>query len=74
MHALLVQPWIVDFAADCGMKYVNLTTRHHDSFCLWDTRETTFNVVNTRNQYVSMIGGFLWRLTEPALKRLEFRC
>ncbi len=30
-----------------------------------------FGVVNTRNQYVSMIGGFLWRLTEPALKPIR---
>ena len=37
--------WIVDFAVSCGMKYINLTTRHHDSFCLWDTRQTTFNVM-----------------------------
>lgn len=27
-----------------------------------------FGVVNTRNQLVSMIGEFLWRLTEPALR------
>ncbi len=37
---------IADFAVDCGMKYVNLTTRHHDSFCLFDTRETPFNSMN----------------------------
>ena len=39
--------WIADFAVDCGMKYVNITTRHHDSFCLWDTRETDFSVTRT---------------------------
>jgi len=37
--------WIADFAVECGMKYINLTTRHHDSFCLWDTKQTTFNTV-----------------------------
>jgi len=26
-----------------------------------------FGVLNTRNQVVSMIGDFLWRVTEPAL-------
>lgn len=36
---------IATFAVDCGMKYVNLTTRHHDSFCLWDTKTTDFNAV-----------------------------
>ncbi|MBN1670867.1 MAG: alpha-L-fucosidase [Kiritimatiellae bacterium] len=38
---------IAGFAADCGMKYVNITTRHHDSFCLFDTRQTDFNSVNS---------------------------
>ncbi|MFP4216218.1 MAG: alpha-L-fucosidase [Phycisphaerae bacterium] len=31
------------FAAECGMKYVVLTTRHHDGFALWDTDTTEFN-------------------------------
>jgi YggT family protein len=30
-----------------------------------------FGVVNTRNQLVSMIGEFLWRLTEPALRPIR---
>ncbi len=30
-----------------------------------------FGVVNTRNQVVSMIGEFLWRVTEPALKPIR---
>jgi alpha-L-fucosidase len=34
---------ICDLALDAGMRYVNLTTRHHDSFCLWDTATTGFN-------------------------------
>ncbi len=38
---------IASFAVDCGMKYINITTRHHDSFCLWDTKETDFNSVNS---------------------------
>lgn len=38
---------IATFAIDCGMKYINITTRHHDSFCLWDTAETEFNSVNS---------------------------
>jgi len=37
---------IADFAVDCGMKYINITTRHHDGFCLWDTKQSTFNSVN----------------------------
>ena len=34
---------IANFAVECGMRYINITTRHHDGFCLWDTAESTFN-------------------------------
>jgi alpha-L-fucosidase len=34
---------ICDLALEAGMRYVNITTRHHDSFCLWDTGTTDFN-------------------------------
>ncbi|MDR1154123.1 MAG: alpha-L-fucosidase [Bacteroidales bacterium] len=34
-------------ARAAGMKYVVLTTKHHDGFCLWDTRHTDFKVTNT---------------------------
>ena len=37
---------IAQFAVDCGMRYVNLTTRHHDSFCLFSTEQTEFNSLN----------------------------
>jgi YggT family protein len=30
-----------------------------------------FNVVNTRNQVVAMIGDFLYRITEPALRPIR---
>jgi YggT family protein len=30
-----------------------------------------FNVVNTRNQVVAMLGDFLWRITEPALRPIR---
>ncbi|WP_322096441.1 YggT family protein [Pelagibius marinus] len=30
-----------------------------------------FGVINTRNQFVSMAGEFLWRLTEPALRPIR---
>ncbi len=36
---------ICRLALDAGMRYVNLTTRHHECFCLWDTRQTSFNSV-----------------------------
>lgn len=39
--------FITDLALAAGMKYVNITTRHHDSFCLWDTRQTDFKSTNS---------------------------
>ena len=30
-----------------------------------------FNVVNTRNQFVAMIGEFLYRITEPVLRPIR---
>jgi alpha-L-fucosidase len=36
---------IAEFADECGMNYVTLTTRHCESFCLFDTDQTTFNSV-----------------------------
>ncbi len=30
-----------------------------------------FNVVNTRNRFVYLVGDFLYRLTEPALKPIR---
>lgn len=47
-----VRPWKAEaydpaswarLAREGGMRYVVLTTRHHDGFCLWDTRTTPFN-------------------------------
>lgn len=38
---------IADLALDAGMKYVNITTRHHDSFCLFRTAQTDFNSVES---------------------------
>ena len=30
-----------------GMKYVVFTSKHHSGFCMWDTKTTTFNIMNT---------------------------
>jgi len=38
--------WL-DLAERAGMRYICLTTKHHDGFCLWDTAHTDFNVMNT---------------------------
>lgn len=37
----------VSIAKEAGMKYIVLTTKHHDGFCLWDTRLTDYNIMNS---------------------------
>ena len=34
-------------AKDAGMKYMILTSKHHDGFCLWDTKQTDHNIMNS---------------------------
>jgi len=38
--------WL-DLLEETGMKYLCITTKHHDGFCLWDTKLTPFNTMNT---------------------------
>ncbi len=38
--------WL-DVAESAGMEYLCFTTKHHDGFCLWDTKQTAFNTMNT---------------------------
>lgn len=33
-------------AKDAGMRYVVFTTKHHDGFCMFDTRQTDFKITN----------------------------
>ena len=37
----------VDAAESLGAEYIVFTAKHHDGFCLWDTKTTGFNVMNT---------------------------
>lgn len=40
------ESWAV-LAKLAGMKYVVFTTKHHSGFCMWDTKTTSFGVMNT---------------------------
>jgi len=34
-------------AKDAGIKYFVVTTKHHEGFCLWDSKHTDYKVTNT---------------------------
>ncbi len=38
---------ITDLALEAGCRYINITTRHHDGFCLWDSASEPFNAKNS---------------------------
>ena len=38
--------WVA-VAKAAGMKYMVLTSKHHDGFCLWDTKQTDYNIMNS---------------------------
>lgn len=38
---------IVGFAKEAGAQYICFTTKHHDGFCMWDTKYTDYNIMNT---------------------------
>lgn len=37
----------VQLAKEAGMEYICFTTKHHDGFCMWDTKYTDYNIMNT---------------------------
>ncbi len=39
--------YIVQLAKKAGMKYITITSKHHDGFCLFRTNETDFNSVSS---------------------------
>jgi alpha-L-fucosidase len=37
----------VSQAVDAGMKYIIMVTKHHDGFCMWDSKYTDFDIMST---------------------------
>lgn len=37
--------WVA-MAKDAGMKYIVLTSKHHDGFCMWDSKVTDYDIVD----------------------------
>ncbi len=43
----------VEAAKDAGMKYVVFTTKHHDGFCMFDTKETDYKITSSKTPFSS---------------------
>ena len=41
---------IVKAAKESGMTYLVITSKHHEGFCLWDSKYTDFDIANTPYQ------------------------
>lgn len=55
---------IVNLAKKAGMKYLIITTKHHEGFCLWDSEYTNFDIAS------SPVGGrdFIKELSDACKK------
>jgi alpha-L-fucosidase len=40
-------------AKEAGMKYVVFTTKHHDGFCMFDTKETDYKITGSKTPFSS---------------------
>ena len=41
----------VSAAKDAGMKYVVFTTKHHDGFCMFDTKQTDYKITSIKTPF-----------------------
>jgi alpha-L-fucosidase len=49
-HAFDPGPW-ASAAKAAGMRYVIFTTKHHDGFSMWDTRQTEFRITGPESPF-----------------------
>ncbi|MGG0740924.1 alpha-L-fucosidase [Niallia taxi] len=54
-------------AKDAGFKYVIITAKHHEGFCLWDSKETPYKVTNTPYKR-DLLGELIQAFREEGLK------
>ena len=40
------EEWVI-MAKNAGVKYICFTAKHHDGFCMWDTKYTDYSIMNT---------------------------
>jgi len=45
-YLFCIDEWM-ETVKKAGMDYICFTTKHHDGFCMWDTKYTDYNIMNT---------------------------
>ena len=64
-----------DAAKSAGMKYAVLTTKHVSGFCLWDSKYTTYDVMNPECPYQQdLVAQFIKSFTSRGLKVGLYYC
>lgn len=53
-------------AKDMGVRYVTITTKHHDGFCLWPSKYTEFDIENTPYKK-DLLGEFVKAYTKEGI-------
>jgi alpha-L-fucosidase len=51
-----IRQW-AQVAAEAGMKYAVLTTKHHDGFCLWPSKHTEYCIKNATTR-IDIVGAY----------------
>ncbi len=66
-----------DLLAQSGVKYALIMAKHHDGFCLWDTRETDYKTTSTNCPFhqlpgadtLKSIGSGRWSSADKATRK-----
>ncbi|HSK11932.1 MAG TPA: alpha-L-fucosidase, partial [Phnomibacter sp.] len=61
-----------DAAEKAGMKYVVFTTKHHDGFCMFDTRQTDYRITHASTPFSSHPGANVTKAIFEAFRAKGF--
>jgi len=59
-------------AADAGMKYVVFTTKHHDGFCMFDTKETDYKITSPKTPFSTDARANITKVVFDAFRKKNF--
>ena len=52
------EEWVL-MAKDAGMKYITITSRHHDGFSMFDSKASEYNIVKGRFEFIEILNMFI---------------